>query len=375
MFMFLKKKLALILSLGMILTLFAACGSGSGNSPAGDTSPAGDASPASQAEAETPAAPADDGQTYTLSVHQHDPATSATGKFLDAWAASIKEASNGRLDIQVYHGGTLGGPRDTVDMVLNGTVDIGWGLQSFFPGVFPKSEVVMLPMIGLDSAVQASNVMWDLYDNYDLLKDEYKDYHVLLLHANCSSPIASKSKNIQSVADMAGQNVRGNAGPPTNFIQDLGASPVGVPIGELYNAINNNTIDSVITDWHAIYSFKLYEQFKYYVDEYIGVSSYFMLMNQGSYDKLPADLQQILDEYSGWKALEIAGTFWDDIEAEVRGIIANDYPDTVPYKLSAEEHDKLQAVADKTAQNWIAATPDGQTLYDTTMELVSKYAQ
>lgn len=369
-----KKKLALILSLGMTLALFASCG-GSGNSNASNSNASTPATESSQTTAEPSTAPADDGKVYTLSVHQHDPATSATGKFLDAWAASIKEASNGRLDIQVYHGGTLGGPRDTVDMVANGTVDIGWGLQSFFPGVFPKSEAAMLPMIGIENAVQASNVMWDLYDNYDYLKDEYKDYHVLLLHANCSSPIASKSKNIQTVADMVGQNIRGNAGPPTNFIQDLGAAPVGVPIGELYNAISNNTIDSVITDWHAIYSFKLYEQFKYYVDENIGVSNYFMLMNQGSYDKLPADLQQILDDYSGWKALEIAGTFWDDVEAEVRGIIEKDYPDASIYKLSAEEHDKLQAIADKTAQDWIAATPDGQAIYDTLLELVSKYAK
>lgn len=370
-----KKKLALILAMAMVFAMLAACGGG--GQPSGSGDQAGGGTPATQPAGDqggdTQAPPAGDGKVYTLRVHQHDPEDSATGRFLNAWAAQVEEASGGRIDIDVKHGGTLGGPRDTVDMVLNGSVEIGWGLQSFFDGVFPKTEAVMLPLLDLQSAEQASNVMWHLYADTDYLKDEYADYHVLLLHANCQSPIASKGKNIQTVADMAGQNVRGNAGPPTAFIGDLGAAAVGVPIGDLYQAVDNGTIDSVITDWHAIYSFKLYELFNYYVDENIGVSTYFMLMNQDAYNNLPADLQQILDDYSGEKALEICGSFWDDIEAEVRQTIATEYPDAQIYKLSDAERANLESVAQTTINNWIAKTEDGQAIYDKVLELIEQY--
>ena len=368
-----KKKLALILALAMVFGMLAACGGG-GNDAA-DTPPADDGGAAATTPADDGGSsePAADGEVYTLTVHQHDPATSATGKFLDAWAAQVEEASGGRLNIDVYHGGTLGTAKDTVDMVLNGSVDIGWGLQSFFDGVFPMTEAVMLPMLDLQTSQQASEVMWHLYADYDYLKPEYEDYHVLLLHANCQSPIASKNIDIQSVDDMVGQNVRGNAGPPTDFITDMGAAPVGVAIGELYNSISNNTIDSVITDWHAIYSFKLYELFNYYVDENIGVSTYFMLMNKDRYESLPEDLQQILDEYSGEKALEICGSYWDDVEAEVRDIIANDYPDAKVYKLSEEEHNTMNEVAQTTIDNWIADHENGQEIYDAVLDLIEQY--
>ncbi len=368
-----KKKLALVLALAMVFGMLAACGGGNDTPPAGASNPPASEPAQNESQAPESQAPAADGEVYKLTVHQHDPATSATGKFLDAWAAQVEEASGGRLDIEIYHGGTMGGPKDTVDMVLNGTVDIGWGLQSFFPGVFPASEGMMLPLLDITTSQQASEVMWHLYADYDYLKAEYEDYHVLLLHANCQSPIASKGKNIQSVDDLAGLNIRGNSGPPTNFIQDLGAAPVGVPIGELYNAIDNATIDAVITDWHAIYSFKLYELIKYYADENIGVSNYFMLMNKDSYAELPADLQQVLDDYSGEKALEICGSFWDDIEAEVRGIIANDYPDAQVYKFSDEERARLEEVAKTTTDNWIANTENGQEIYDAIQELIGKY--
>lgn len=364
-----KKKLALVLALALVFAMLAACGGGGSS----DTGSGGSTQESGAPSTESGGGAAADGEVYVLKVHQHDPEASATGQFLNAWAEQVEEASGGRIDIQVYHGGTLGGPKDTVDMVLDGSCDIGWGLQSFFDGVFPLSESMMLPLLDLQTAQQASEVMWHLYADYDYLKAEYEDYHVLLLHANCQSPIASKSKNIQTVADMAGQNVRGNSGPPTNFIQDLGASPVPVAIGDLYQAVDNGTIDSVITDWHAIYSFKLYELFNYYVDENIGVSTYFMLMNKDKYESLPADLQQILDEYSGEKALEICGSFWDDIEAEVRDIIATDYPDAQVYKLSDEERANLEAVAQTTIDNWIASHENGQEIYDTILDLIEQY--
>ena len=81
-----KKKLALILALALVFAMLAACGGG--GSSAGD----GGGTPSSSAPADEgggSSAPAADGEVYTLTVHQHDPATSATGKFLDAWAAQV----------------------------------------------------------------------------------------------------------------------------------------------------------------------------------------------------------------------------------------------------------------------------------------------
>jgi hypothetical protein len=51
-----------------------------------------------------------------------------------------------------------------------------------------------LPMLGIKTATQGSAAMWELYNTTDYLKDEYKEFKVILLHTNCDSPISSKSK-------------------------------------------------------------------------------------------------------------------------------------------------------------------------------------
>lgn len=349
-----KRKLCLflVIILGLSL-LLAGCGGGGGS-----TEGEGDAD-----------------QVYELNVHSHDPEASATGQFLNAWAAQVEEASDGRLKLNIFHAGALGGPRTAIEMVQNGTVDISWGLQSFFPGQFPVTDAFALPMSGINSAAQASRAFWDFYTNTDYLDEEYKDFHVLLLHANCDSPISSKSVKIDTVDKLKGLNVRALSGPPNDFIMATGAAPVNVEIGELYSAIENNTIDAIIADWHIIYARKFYEQLNYYLDEAITVNPYFLLMNKDKYNSLPEDLQKILDDASGEAALGIAGSAWDDIEAEVRGIIEERGGEI--YRLDGAEKEKLQAIADEVTANWIKSMDElgysGQDIYDAAMESIKKF--
>ncbi len=355
-----KKILTLILSAALVVALLAGCGNGA-KTPSDTASNA--PSPA--------AAPSPDGTVYKLTVQTHDPETSATGQFLEDWASRVEAASGGRIDLEIYHGGTLGGPKDTYDMIMNGTCDIGFGLVSYFPGVFTSSEAISLPMIDLPNATVASNVFWHLYSDYDFLKDEYSDAHVLLLFANCQSPISTKATKIETVDQLAGMNIRGNSGPPTTFITNLGAAPVSVPIGEVYTSIDNNTIDAVMTDWHAITSFQLYEPIQYYLNENIGVSGYFLLMNQDSYNELPDDLKAILDENSGASCLEYCGQYWIDKQAEAEASATADGDEI--YTLSAEEQVKLKAIAEQTIQEWISSHENGQAIYDALTGLIAEY--
>ncbi len=360
-----KKLFALLLALVMSLSLISCAGSSPQN-----TAPASQPTSAAPPAETTQPAPKDD-TVYKLKITQHDPATSATGQFLEEWASRVEKASDGRLDIEIFHGASVCGPKDTIDFVSNGSVDIGWGLQSFYSGSFPGSEAIALPMLALENADKSSYVFWHLYADTDYLKEEYADYKVLLLHANCQSPIGTKNVKINSVEDLKGMNIRGNAGPPQEFIKNFGASPVGVVIGELYAAIGNNTIDAVITDWHAIESFKLFEPLQYYLDENIGVSGYFFLMNWDSYNKLPADLQTVIDENSGEACLDYCGQFWNNVEKKCKESIANDKGEI--YKLSDAERSKLQAIADQTINNWVAASKNGQAIYDKINELIAQY--
>ncbi len=385
-----KKVVSIILVGALVASLAALAGCGSSSSSSSDTADTADttedtavsaeaeeAEPeeAETEEVETEEASADSydlsdvTDTYTLTVTSHDPENSATGTFLNNWAESINEASEGHLDIQVYHGATLAGPTGTIDAITDGTADIGWGLQSFYSDMFPVTEVFMLPLLDIDRAPQGSQAIWDFYNSTDYMDAEYADYHVLLLHTNCQSPISTVKTKIESVSDLQGMQLRGNAGPPTTFIQDLGANPVSVSINDLYSNLDKGTLDGCITDWHGISSFKLDETIAYYLDENIGVSTYFLLMNQDKYDSLPEVLQQILDDKSA-EAIQFT-TAWDDVEDAIKATVEEEGK---LYNLSDEERANLEEIAAQTTEEWIEKTNDlgydGQAIYDAAMECI-----
>ena len=109
-------------------------------------------------------------------------------------------------------------------------------------------------------------------------------------------------------------NIRSLSGPPNDFIMATGAGPINVEIGELYSAIENNTIDAVIADWHIIYARKFYEQLNYYVDEAITVNPYFLLMNKDKYNSLQKICKIFLMQPVVKQPL-VSQEAWDDIEA------------------------------------------------------------
>lgn len=352
-----KKLFALLLTAAMLIALCAGCGDSTNTSQDGNQS-------------------ATDDTVYTLRVHHHDPQDSAIGRFLEDWAAQVEEASDSRLDIQIFHGATLGSANETLTMVLNGTCDIGFGGQSNFDGEFPASEIITLPLQGISSSMQGTRVFWDLYKEFEEMQEEYSDVKVLLLSVGCPNGISTKDKVINKVEDISGWNIRINSGPINDFFQKLGAAPVSVSMGEVYQAIDNNTIDAITSDWHGIYSFSLYELLNNYCDLNIMAGNQFMLMNKDSYENLPEDLQVVIDQYSGDYLAEYAGKYWDEITEACMTAIEENNGNV--YTLSDEELEKLQATADIIVDEWIANAEanglPGQEMYDRMQQLIAEYA-
>jgi len=310
---------------------------------------------------------------HMLTIHNPDAETSPTGRFISAWAERVTKASDGRLQFEILNGGLFGSPRDMYDFIVNGTCDIGWGLISYFPGVFEASEAISLPMLPLPDADIASYVFWNLYDEYDFLKPEFEGIHTLLLHAGAQAPISTKTTQFTAVDQFIGWTIQTNSMPQALFIQNLGAAPVSVINEQLYRAIENNIVNAAVVNWETIKAYQLYEPLGYYLDANIGVSGYFFAMNEKIYNELPTDLQAIIDECSGAAALEYVGSFWNDATSSVLERIKTD--GDVIYTLPDAEQAKLQAVADKTIADWIARVQDGDKIYQAILDLIDRYKE
>ncbi len=103
----------------------------------------------------------------------------------------------------------------------------------------------------------------------------------------------------------------------------VGANPVPMPFGEVYNALEQGVIDGQENTLSNIYSQKMHEVQKYLTISDHGYLGYAVITNKKFWDGLPADIrpqiEAALDETTQWvrqNAKEINGQMLEKIKAE-----------------------------------------------------------
>lgn len=362
-----KKILALVLALVLCVSLFAACGgdknTGKPDGPS-NTQSGGDSGKK------------DDGKVYRLSLSFHDSSQAHKTVFLQKWADEIKEATNGRVEITVYAGGTLASMTDALDAVKQRTCDIAMCYTNIFAGQFPLTDVVSLPMTGINNSEQATNVLWDLMDYSEALRDELKNFKVIGVFTNANNIICS-TKPVHDQSEIKGLKVRVSAGTPADMAVAWGATPMTFAPSDIFQSVEKGVIDAYMIDYPGVDSYALYEVTPYYTEMPFFCAPFAILMNQDSWNEIPEDLQKIIDEHSG-RAMSIAAAQDTDAKAdEVRELAQTKYGSTIIYPDDAQL-DTFRPAAEQYIKDWVVKygteTFDAQDYVDKAMELAEKYA-
>lgn len=361
-----KKTIALILSLVMCFTLLAACSNDSGDSNANNNSSNNSSS-------------SSDDTVYTLTVVNHDSSTSMCEEFLETLFNAISEESGGRLKFEYYPGGSWFGATETIDAVKAGSADICWFTTGSYGGVFPVSEFINLIGNGIDNAQLGSAVLNTMYKEIPEVAAEYEGVHVLALHGTSASPISTANVKIESPSDFTGLRLRVAGTIPTLYVDALGASATALPTSDVYDNLSKNALDGMLNDWHNIDCFNLYEPIKYCMNVSLNMTASGVLMNEGSYNALPSDLQEIIDKYfASYFAADMAGYWWDSCrywvgdEMKENGVEIYEPNDEVYDYMFSDE------ILDTTHQGYVdflnSKGLDGQALYDQCMAIVDRFA-
>ncbi len=318
-------------------------------------------------------------QAVTLRLQQQLPAAAPVPRnFLTPWAKKIEDESKGRIKIELYHSMQLGGtPPQVYEQAKDGVIDITWTLPGYTPNRFPKSEVFELPFIGGDGA-QNSGAAWEFYEKH--LKDEYKDVKVLAINTNGPFLIHAKGQGVRKLEDMKGLKLRGPSRVVNRMIEALGATPVGMPVPTVPDALSKGVIDGALVPWEITTPLKIAElvntHTRFSGNRSLCVALFITVMNKARYESLPPDLKKVIDDNSGLATSKWVGKVQND--GDIPGLAAATKRGNDIVTLDPAETARWRQAAQPVIEGWIAEMKgkgfDGEALVADARALIAKYA-
>lgn len=221
----------------------------------------------------------------------------------------ISAATNGELTVRGYHGGELGaGPVEQYVRVLQGVADMGWGLPGYTSSQFGRTMIAELPGVFADGAPGYPGLL-AAYDEF--LAPEFPGTKLLALWTSEPNIMIMRNAEIRTPADLAGLKIRVAGATAAEVAVALGATPVQMPINEVYNALQTGLIDGVFTGSSTLIDFKLDEVAdSLIIGAPLGRLTFYTVMTQSRYDGLPADQQAAIDAVAGAPLSASAETAW-----------------------------------------------------------------
>ena len=93
---------------------------------------------------------------------------------------------------------------------------------------------------------------------------EFKPVKLLATHVHDEGVIHTIDKPIRTMADFKGLKLRSSNRWVTKLLAILGATPVGMPVGQVPDDLSKHVIDGAAMPWEIIPSLKVHELVKFH---------------------------------------------------------------------------------------------------------------
>jgi len=295
------------------------------------------------------------------------------------WMDKVEKESGGRIKFEGYPAMQLGGtPVQLYDQARDGVVDIVWTLPGNTAGRFPRIEAFELPFM-MNNAEATSKAYWEYFQTQ--CPDEFKETQVLALHVHGPGMFHTVAKAIKTPADLKGLKMRGPTRQATNLLRSLGATPVGMPLPQIPDALSKGTIEGCAIPWEVVPSVKVHELTKFHSEFPAGTpalytTTFVMAMNKAKYDSLAPDLKKVIDANSGMATSAWLGKVQQSNDAIGRKS-AVDRNNTIHTFTPAEAQEFIK-LSSQIDDAWVADMDKrgfkGKALLDSAKALIAKHA-
>ena len=240
-----------------------------------------------------PAAAYDENNPMVLKAAIDNPKQDMKSQTIYRLAELVSERTNGRVEFKFFHGASLIKKPQFVDGVARGIADISTGPISFVTGKIPElSPFEVYGAYRLDQTLEMSKAVMptltELFAQHGI--------HPLFIQYSGTVVFPHKTKFLPKPSDWAGQKMRLAGRWQSTLAKQWGASPVFMPPGELYVALQRGVIDGYMLIYDIVYGLKLHEVAPYITDSGFSNNIEVVTMNLKKWEELSDEDKKIFND-------------------------------------------------------------------------------
>ncbi len=274
-------------------------------------------------------------------------------------AKEIERRSHGRIKVELYPNGQLGGIEATVNMVQQNIIQASDPSTGAFATTYPPVQVFSIPYLFPDR-----DVAWKVLDGpfgKSMIEDMAAKTGIrpLMWSENGGFRNYSNSKRvIHSPADMVGLKIRTMNNPvDMEIVKALGASPTPIPWAELYTSLQTGVVDGQENSITTFMVPKLEEVQKYMTLDGHVYSVNCAIISEKFYQSLPDDLKAVVQQ-SAYIALAVNRGLV--VGNEVSAIDYLEKQGMQIYTPTLKEKQEFKDAVSKPALDWLRQNVDAK---------------
>ncbi|EKO3393191.1 TRAP transporter substrate-binding protein [Vibrio fluvialis] len=307
---------------------------------------------------------------FKLKIQSSDPSGDRNFQIQQNWADRVEKMSGGRIDIDLLPVGAVVKHTETLSAIKMGILDGHVTATEFFSGQDPA-----FGLLGNMVGAWSDTTQLLQYMNYgggnELLTELYKPYGVHFIGASTTGVESLVSKKpLDGVADLKGLKLRAPEGLVQQVFAAAGATPVNLPGSEVFTGLSKGVIDAAD---YTVFSTNQKAgmndiavhpvQPGFHSLPLIDIS-----ISQKKWDKMPADLQQILETSVRDFSYDITTQLKIADQAAVKEASANQK--ITIHNWSDEERKKFREIARSQWKVFAERSPNAQKVYDSVTQFL-----
>ncbi len=256
-------------------------------------------------------------QTMVLKAADVHPAGYPNVVAVESMGKKLEAATNGRLKIQTFPGGVLGGEKEMIEQTQVGAINILRTSLGPVGTVVPEVNVFNLPFIFRNQEHARAVIDGPIGDELLAKVSASPAKLVAIGWMDGGARSLYTKKPVRTPADLKGQKVRMMGNPLfVDTMNAMGGNGISMGYGEVFTALQTGVVDGAENNAPSYFTSNHYNTgAKYYTQTNHLIIPELLVVSKATWDKLSKDDQALLKKF-GREAQMEQRALWDKSVAE-----------------------------------------------------------